>query len=303
LKLLDTYFSFVYHAQRADGTFHNFMSFDRRWLDDEQRDDALGRAVMALGTLAATQIADWYNPLIEECFYLALPQVKLQSLQGLAYSLIGLSRYLEYKKESQVFDLVRESANGLIESYRKHTDKNWRWFEPVITYDNGMLCYALFTAHQILGEDKYLETAKESCDFLLSHTYTGKHFSFVGQDGWFRRGGDKAKFDQQPIEAASTVSMLKGAYHATKDHHYLVLMRKAFDWFLGANDAGDSLYNFRSGGCADGLTRNGINHNQGAESTLSFLSALLCLLESRVRDIHDRDSTELMQSKEGAAVA
>ena len=125
-----------------------------------------------------------------------------------------------------------------------------------------------------------METAVKSCDFLLKHTYDGHHFSFVGNRGWFPRGGHKAQFDQQPIEAASTVAMLRAAHKATSDGKYAKLMRKAFDWFLGDNDLQLPVYDLATGGCGDGLNADGVNANQGAESLLSFLSALICVSQS-----------------------
>jgi len=121
---------------------------------------------------------------------------------------------------------------------------------------------------------------EKTCEFLLENTFNGTHFSFIGCKGWYERGLTKVTFDQQPIEAASTVIMLKAAYDATKQKRFLTLQRKAFDWFLGANDLYIPVYNFRTKGCHDGLTQDGVNANQGAESTLSFLLSLLAIVES-----------------------
>ncbi len=139
--------------------------------------------------------------------------------------------------------------------------------------------HALFIAGLTLG-DKYLEVAEKTCEFLLANTFNGDHFSFIGCKGWYERGGAKAAFDQQPIEAASTVMMLRAAYDATQNSRFLTLQRKAFDWFLGENDLHIPLYDFRTKGCNDGLMPGGVNFNQGAESTLSFLLSLLAIVES-----------------------
>ena len=141
---------------------------------------------------------------------------------------------------------------------------------------------------------KYLKTAKNTCEFLLNHTFKGDHFSFVGCNGWYERGGSRASFDQQPLEAASMVLMLRVAYDATQDERFLTLQRKAFDWFLGRNDLRIPIYDFRTKGCNDGLTPDGVNTNQGAESILSFLLSLLAIVESYVivdkTDNHRRNS-------------
>lgn len=162
---------------------------------------------------------------------------------------------------------------------------------------------ALFVAGLALG-NKYLEVAEKTSEFLLANTFTAEHagtaeknykinsassavsavknghFSFIGCQGWYKRGGKRAAFDQQPIEAASIVLMLKAAYDATGDSRFLILQRKAFDWFLGENDLHIPLYDFETKGCSDGLMSDGVNPNQGAESTLSFLLSLLTVIES-----------------------
>jgi hypothetical protein len=122
--------------------------------------------------------------------------------------------------------------------------------------------------------------AEKTCAFLLDNTFNGGHFSFIGCIGWYERGKTKAHFDQQPIEAASTVMMLRAAYDATENSKFLILQRKAFDWFLGKNDLNIALYDFKTKGCCDGLMNGGVNANQGAESTLSFLLSLLAIVES-----------------------
>jgi len=127
---------------------------------------------------------------------------------------------------------------------------------------------------------RYRQVAEETCEFLLTNTFNGEHFSFIGCNGWYERGQTRATFDQQPLEAASTVMMLRAAFDATADDRFLRLQRKAFDWFLGANDVRVALYDFRTRGCNDGLHRDGVNTNQGAESTISFFLSLLAMVES-----------------------
>jgi hypothetical protein len=167
-----------------------------------------------------------------------------------------------------------------VTQYEENKYFDWHWFEDVITYDNAVLPHALFVANLTLENKKYLKVARESCGFLLDNTFNGEHFSFVGCKGWYERGETRATFDQQPIEAASTVMMLRAAYDATHDEKFLTLQRKAFDWFLGQNDLHIPLYDFRTKGCSDGLESDGVNANQGAESTLSFLLSLLAMVES-----------------------
>jgi hypothetical protein len=171
------------------------------------------------------------------------------------------------------------AADKLVSLFNQNSTDDWVWFENKLSYSNAILPYALFAADRILS-DKYREIAEKSCRFLLSQIYDGSHFSFIGSEGWFSKGGKKAKFDQQPVEVASTCLMLKAAYEVSGSKDYLKLQKKAFDWFLGDNDLGLAVYDFITKGCHDGLMECGINQNEGAESILSFLLSLLTLTEN-----------------------
>jgi hypothetical protein len=186
------------------------------------------------------------------------------------------------------------AADELVRQFEENAHPDWQWFEEILTYDNAILPYALFLAGEHLS-DKYYEVAEKSCEFLLSKTFNGSHFSFVGSDGWYERGGTKAQFDQQPIEALSTILMLKGAYEAKGKAEYLWYMKKAFNWFLGENDLHIPVYNFTTQGCHDGLMQVGVNTNQGAESMLSFLLSLLTIIENYTLFEKIRESQESPQ--------
>jgi hypothetical protein len=199
----------------------------------------------------------------------------------MAYSVLGMADYLkQFPGASDIKRQLELAAEGLVRQYQENADDDWGWFEDVLTYDNAVLPHALFVAGVALDSKKYLGTALKTCEFLLDDCFDGDHFSFIGCNGWYERGKARASFDQQPIEAASTVMMLRGAYDATEDGRYLRLQRKAFDWFLGANDLGLALYDFRTKGCNDALMRGGVNMNQGAESVVSFLMSLLAIVET-----------------------
>jgi len=138
----------------------------------------------------------------------------------------------------------------------------------------------MYVAGMALDNKRYREVADVTCEFLLENIYTGTYFSFIGCNGWYERGQKKATFDQQPIEAGGTVIMLGAAYEATQNKKFLTLQRTAFDWFLGRNDLHIPMYDFRTKGCNDGLGPDGVNTDQGAESTLSLLLGLLAMVES-----------------------
>ena len=280
LKLFDTYMSFILHSQNDDGTIKNFMNFDRTWWKNEPLNDALGRVLWALGAVMAKPPSPSYLPVIKDCFDRSVKYVEKQYPRGMAYSMLGMSDYL--KQFPGASDIKREleiAADGLIVQYEENSHPDWQWFEDTLAYNNAILPYALFVAGLTLG-DKYLEVAQKTCEFLLENTFNGSHFSFVGNRGWYERGRTKARFDQQPIEVASTVMMLGAAYDATQDKRFLTLQRRAFDWFLGENDLHIPVYDFRTKGCCDALMPGGVNLNQGAESTLSFLLSLLAIVES-----------------------
>jgi hypothetical protein len=181
---------------------------------------------------------------------------------------------------SEIKRQLAASAEKIIDAFNSICTADWLWFENVLSYDNAVLPHALFLAGRTIGDDNCIRVAVSSCDFLLSQIFNGNNFSFVGNKGWFRKGKSKADYDQQPIDAASTALMLKCAYETTLNRDYLFLQRKAFDWFLGANDLSVPIYDFKTQGCCDGLLEQGVNENQGAESTLSFMLSLLTAYES-----------------------
>ncbi len=278
LELLNTYLSFIVHSQTSDGTIRNWMNFERTWYKDEPGNDALGRALWAFGTLVASPPSTAYLSIASDCFDVSIRLVQRQLPKGMAYSILGMSDYLKrFPDAGDIRGELETAAAGLVTQYEENSYPDWRWFEEILTYDNAVLPHALFVAASTLGDKKCRKVAEKTCDFLLANTFNGDHFSFVGCHGWYERGRPKATFDQQPIEAASTVLMLRAAYDCTGDDRFLPLQRKAFDWFLGANDLGIAVYDSSSKGCCDGLTPDGINTNQGAESTLSFLLSLLAI--------------------------
>ncbi len=281
LRLLDIYLSFVMYAQNPDGSIRNFMDFDRTWWETEPAHDAFGRVLWALGALMAHPPSPTYLSIVKDCFDRAVGQIQRQHPRGMAYAILGMCDYLEqFPGASDIKRELELAANGLVRQYEENNYRDWDWFEDILTYDNAVLPQALFAAGLTLSNRRYIEVAQRTADFLLESTFDEDHFSFIGCHGWYERGKDRASFDQQPLEAAGTIMMLRAAYDATKEAKFLTLQRKAFDWFLGDNDLRIPLYDFRTKGCADGLMPGGVNGNQGAESTLSFMLGLLSIIES-----------------------
>lgn len=280
LQLLDRYLAFILHSQNSDGSVKNLMNFNRTWRKEEPGNDALGRVLRALGTVLANPPSPAYLPIIKEYFENSAVHVEKQSPRGTAYSILGMSEYLkQFPQAGNLEGWMEIAADNLAAQYENNNSPNWQWFDSALTYDNAVLPHALFVAGSIL-DGKFLEIAEKTSEFLLANIFNGRHFSFIGCEGWYKHGGTRAKFDQQPIEAASIVLMLGAAYDATRNNKYLTLQRKAFQWFLGENDLHIPLYDFKTKGCSDGLLSDGVNPNQGAESTLSFLLSLLTVIES-----------------------
>ena len=282
LDMFDTYLSYLLYAQNNDGSIRNFMNFDRTWAKKEPDADALGRFLWAIGSIIAEPPLPYYLSIIKDRFDRSAALVeKMEHPHNMAYAILGMASYLEqFPGASDIKRLLTLAADNLVKWYENYATADWQWFNKKLTYDNAILPNAMFTAATALNDNKYLDIAEKTETFLLSETFNGSHFSFIGCDGWYEKGKKKAKFDQQPIEAAGTILMLKSAYGATKNKEYIQLQRKAFDWFLGENDIHIPLYDFKTKGCCDALMQGGVNINQGAESAVSFLLSLLAITES-----------------------
>ena len=170
---------------------------------------------------------------------------------------------------------MRALADQLLDNYKLESSSDWRWFEPYLTYVNGRLPQALFKAYKKTNVKKYLQTAKESFDFLLGVGMIDEKFVPIGNNGWYRKGRERAMYDQQSIETSCMVEAALDAFRVTGDEKYRRKAQDVFDWFLGKNSQGVVVYNPETGGCYDGITPQGLNLNQGAESTVSYLLARL----------------------------
>jgi glycosyltransferase involved in cell wall biosynthesis len=279
-ELISTYFSFTHFMQTPDGRFRNFIDYQRHFLDETGSDDAFGRALWALGYIIWRPPRNAYRSLAYECFQKALPHVPGLNLRGKALAMLGMVSYLRcYQGDESVTAKLRDCADCLLSLYKDTATDDWRWFEEIICYDNGIMPMALFQTYSILRDEKYLQTAKATLEFLEQAITHNGRLSIVGSRGWYKKGGVKAKYDQQPIDAAAMVLAYQSAYRVTGEKEYLKKMRQAFGWFLGENDMGMSLYDHETKGCADGLLPEGVSLNQGGESTVSFLMALLAMIE------------------------
>jgi len=282
LRYIPTYLAYIHYAQNDDGTFRNFMSFNRNFLDKVGSEDAFGRAIWAIGYAMAHAPKDAYFQVARSVFFKAVPQFeRLQSIRAIANTIFGLYHYLKSNpSDDGMMELTRKLAVRLHREYQAYRRADWHWFESLLAYDNALLPLAMLRAGELLNDETFLQVGFESMAFLEKHTMRKGHLSLVGNEGWFKQDGLPARFDQQPVDAMATVLLFLQAYNLTGDPYYLQLVYTAFMWFLGENDLRLSLYDFETGGCCDGLEKDGVNRNQGAESTLAYLIAYLAVQQT-----------------------
>ena len=279
-ELTSTYMGFVQHCQREDGLFHNRLSYERKTTDDVGSDDSIGRAIWALGNLVRRPPLHGHRSIANDCFHRAMPHIPELSLRGKAYALPGLYAYLKYQDgDENVRRILVETASWIVDQYRVNKDEGWHWFEDTLSYDNAMIPFALLRSYRITGEESFLTVGMESLAFLEKVCFTSGYLHPVGNQGWYPKGGKAAQYAQQPLEATAFVLAHREAFRISGDKAHLNRMKQAFGWFLGDNDLGMSLYDYESAGCSDGLHEDHLSLNQGAESTLSFLLALLATME------------------------
>ena len=279
LKLADIYLSFLYHMQIEDGRLHNFLSYDRRFLDDVGSDDSLGRALWACGSVINSNLDEEKKMLSKEVFDKALPHaINSTSPRAKAFAVLGLSQYQRtYPNDQALSGRMIELIEQLLKLYQQASSVDWRWFEAYLTYCNGRLPQALFEAYERIREENYLQVAKESFNFILKVQMKNGMFAPIGNKDWYKKGGPRAMFDQQSVEASCMAETALTAFRATRIDHFRTTARTIFAWFLGKNTKGLSVYNPNTGGCYDGITSKGLNLNQGAEATVMYLLARLDL--------------------------
>jgi glycosyltransferase involved in cell wall biosynthesis len=274
--LATKYLSFLRHAQLPSGHFHNFMRYDRRFNDEDGGEDTLGRALWGLGVAVSYGHNEGARALAREMFERALGALDLRHPHAAAYAVCGLHAFLKrYDGATRVRQKLRELADCLASLYEQNRREDWRWFWDTLTYGNAKLPQAMLLAHEATGEGRFLKAGLESLDFLLAETYREGRFDFVGNRGWYRRGGERAVFGQQSIEAGYTAEACSTAYEVTGERRYLELASAAVEWLLGRNRLRAPLYDPATGACADGLDAHGPSMNQGAESVICCVLGLL----------------------------
>jgi len=274
------YMAFLEHAFNPRlKRFRNFLGYDHQWLEEQGSEDSHGRALWALGTLLGRSGNPGLRGAAGRLFEFSVPAVvEFHSPRACAYALLGIQEYLHSYAGDRDAQRVRSAlGQRLLDMYESVHRPEWKWFEDVVAYGNARLPQALLLAGSACGNEPMISAGLDSLEWLMEtqHCPANGHFVPIGSEGFYRQGGEQARFDQQPVEAAGAVSACLQAYRVTGDDRWRVDAWSAFNWFLGDNDLQLPLYDSATGGCRDGLHPDRANQNQGAESTLSFLMALL----------------------------
>jgi len=274
------YLAFLEHAfNPAKGRFKNFLRYDRRWNEPVGSEDCHGRTVWALGAVLGRSQDHGLRGAAGRLFEFSLPAVvEFNSPRAWAYTLLGIREYLNsYPGDRDAQKVQFTLSRRLLQMYESIRQPDWKWFESVLAYGNARLSQSMLLVGSACGDDRMISAGLESLDWLMEMQRCDAHGHFVpiGSQGFYRQHGEKARFDQQPLEAAGAVSACLQAYSVTGDSRWRKEAWSAFNWFLGNNDLQLPLYDSATGGCRDGLHPDRANENQGAESTLSFLMALL----------------------------
>jgi hypothetical protein len=272
--------SFLLLMQADDGRFYNLMDFSHRYVDDSTVGDHLGRAIWATGAVLNSDLPNGLKASARRMFDQALPWARdSNSLRTKAYTCLGLcERFQTETNDSNLKANIEFFANDLLASFEANRDTDWQWFEKILSYDNARLPQALFWAHQCLRTSKYLDVAHTTFQFLQQATTTDGYFAPIGNRGWYIKGGHRALYDQQPIEAGAMIETSAFAYKMTGTELYEKTLRQALGWFFGMNTKSVTVYDEQTGACHDGISEKGLNENQGAESTISFPLAIATFL-------------------------
>lgn len=280
---IEKYLHFIEFCQQSNGNFLNYVDKDLLFTGQNgstNLNDSNGRAVWALGYLVS--LSDILPPKTVELAKTILDKNlvhfhTIHSTRSMAFAIKGLHYYQITYESKKKADLIVTFADRLVQMYKHESETNWNWFESYLTYANSILPEAMLYAWQLTQNPIYKEIAISSLDFLLSKIYNENGIEVISNREWLQKGEETGHFGEQPIDVAYTILSLDKFFKAFRDESYLEKMKIAFDWFLGHNRLNQIVYNPCTGGCYDGLEENNVNLNQGAESTVSYLMARICM--------------------------
>ncbi len=274
LARVSCYLSFLEHARCPVRGFHNFLSYQRDWLDANGTGDCQGQAVLALAQVLGSELPSGFRGLARELLDGALPMLAgLRSLRAQAYVIQAWAILWRSGVENigQLEHVARLATDRLVDCYHRSQRSDWFWFESQMTYANAVLPHALFEAAERWPDEAYLSIAETSFGFLDLATTADHDFWPIGNRDWYSHGEEKSLYDQQPVEASTTAAAALAGFQVSGDDKYLKVFFRVYEWFLGRNSLKQPLIDDQSGACFDGLEPSGVNRNQGAESTLAYL--------------------------------
>lgn len=290
LNYIRLYLEFIQFCQQADGAFLNYVDYKKVFTPQNfecNLEDSNGRAIWSLGYLVSMSdiLPAEMHFAAEAILEKAMGNIEnIFSTRAMAFIIKGLYYYNTRNDSKAVRLLIRKLADRLTQMYLHEASPDWQWFEGYLTYANSLLPESLLLAYLDTNEEIYKDVAKKTLDFLLSQTFSAKDdIKVISNRNWYVKGGERNHFGEQPIDVAYTILTLDLFYRQFRKDHYLTKLSNAFEWFLGRNHLSRIIYNPLTGGCFDGLEETNVNLNQGAESTVSYLLARLCIEKQQRR--------------------
>jgi len=279
LPLINTYLSFILHSfNNETGLFRNFLSYDRRWLEEAGSEESNSQAVFVLGYIIKNPPDDSTLQIAKSLFDKTIVQMQnFKSPRALALIIMGCIFYLKvFSGARTVRKICRTFTEKLSELYSRVSDVNWNWYEEIVTYNNARIPQAQIMAGKFFKSKTIIAEGIEAISWLYDMIYNKdkNYISLIGNNGWLVKGKLKAKYDQQPVEIPALIDACYQVYKEKQNKEWIDKINVLFSWFLGNNDRREMLYDYHTGGCYDGLSSSVINQNQGAESTVSWLLAL-----------------------------
>ncbi|GHS92716.1 glycosyl transferase [Bacteroidia bacterium] len=282
-KYVKKYLDFIRYCQQPDGSFLNYVDKDLSFTsqnDEVGLEDSNARAIFALGYFISKRgkFPDVWTEDAVETFEQTFDRIQsMKSPRSIAFAIKGLYCFYQSFLTEEVKNLIIHLANRLVYYYRQNRENDWWWFEAYLTYDNAVLSESLLYAYLITKDEAYKEIAEESFHFLLENIFTEEQIRVISNQGWLQKRTGRKEYGEQPVDIAGTIVALSAFYSVFGKEKYLDKQKIAFNWFLGNNHLHQIIYNPATGGCYDGLEEYNINLNQGAESTVSYLLARLCM--------------------------
>jgi hypothetical protein len=281
LNLAIKYLSFLHYAHTPEHRFRNVMNYRRDFLDEHGTEDCFGRAIWACGVVSSSSLPENVRIVAWKLFNESIAWVaELEAPRAKAYCMLGIYEYLQANEdENGLREKMIVLADSLVRGLNEYGGRDWGWYEPYLTYGNAILPLGMLVAAELTGRKAHKEACRRTMDFLTEALIVDGRLEVVGNDGWYMRGGDRAWYDQQSVDAGYTVCLYADAYRLSGDQTFRDLAEVAYSWFLGTNRQGLSVYDPTMNACYDAIAPWGLNLNQGAESCVCFLLAQMAMEE------------------------